>query len=105
MNPQSKLLLVIGLFVFRTSCFGQRPSCVKPIIHFAADIIKVDSILSRSSHCNGQRTSNIPSRSSPFNKINIRFELNREKGDWNRESVCPVILEMDRQKNMTDDHE
>jgi hypothetical protein len=100
MNPQSKLLLVIGIFVFSTSCFGQRPSCEKLIVHFAADIIKVDSILSRSSHCNGQRTSNIPSRSLPFDKINIRIELNRDKGDWNRESFCPVILEMDRPKKI-----
>ena len=46
MNSQSKLLLVIGLFVITDSCFGQRPSCEKPMMHFAADIIKVDSILS-----------------------------------------------------------
>jgi hypothetical protein len=100
MNQQSKLLLVLGIFVFCTSCFGQRPSYEKLIVHFAADIIKVDSILSGSSHCNGQRTSNIPSRSLPFDKINIRFELNRDKGVWNRESVCPVILEMDRPKKI-----
>ena len=100
MNPQSKLLSAIGIFLFSTSCFGQRPSCEKLIVHFAANIIKVDSILSRSSHCTGQRTSNIPSRSIPFDKINIRFELIRDKGDWNRESVCPVILEMDRPKKI-----
>jgi hypothetical protein len=81
MNPESKLLLVIGVFVITGSCFGQRPSCEKPMMHFAADIIKVDSILSTSFHCNIQRTSNVPSRSLQVDKGNIRFELNRGN-DW-----------------------
>ena len=89
MNSQSKLLLVIGVFLFTATCFGQRPSCEKPIMHFAADIIRVDSILSTSSHCNRQRTSNIPSRSLPFDKSNIRLELKRGKGDWKGESFVP----------------
>jgi len=79
MNSHSKLLLVIGIFVMTGSCFGQRPFCNKPIIHFAANIIKVDSILSRSSHYNLQRTSNVPSRSSRYEKGKIRFELDRPK--------------------------
>jgi hypothetical protein len=56
--------------------------------------------LSASCHSNGQRTSNIPSRSLPLDKINMRFELNRGNGDWNGESVCPVILEIDRPKKI-----
>jgi hypothetical protein len=69
-------------------------------MHFAADIIRVDSILSTSSHCNRQRTSNIPSRSLPSDKSNIRLELNRGKGDWEGEFICPMILEMDRPKKI-----
>ncbi len=100
MNPQSNLLLVIGIFIFSTSCFGQRPLCEKPIVHFASDIIKIDSMLSTTSHCNSQRTSNIPSRSLPFYKSNIRFELNGGRGDSNGETACPVTLEMDLPKKI-----
>ncbi len=100
MNPQSKLLLVIGIFVFTAPCFGQRPSCEKPIMHFAADIIRVDSILATSSHCKRQRTSNIPTHSFPFEKENIRFELNRDKDDWKIEFMCPMTPERDRPKKI-----
>ncbi len=79
MNSRSKLLLVIGIFVITGSCFGQRPLWKKPWTHFAVEIIKVDSIISRSSHCNLQRTSNVPSRSSQYEKGKIRFELDRPK--------------------------
>ena len=87
MNSQSKLLLVIGLFVITDSCFGQRPSGGKPLMHFAADIIKVDSILSKSSNCNSQRNSKIPSPILQFDKGKIRFELNR--GLDRREILVP----------------
>jgi hypothetical protein len=97
MNSGSILLLVIGVFVIIDSCFGQRPSCEKLMKHFAADIIKVDSILSTSFHCNIQRTSNVPSRSLQFDKGNIRFELNRGN-DWKEDAICPMIPEMDRPK-------
>jgi len=100
MNPQSKLLLVIGIFLFSTSCFGQRPSCEKPIVHFAADIIKLDSILSTSSHFNLPGPSNILPPDLPFDKGNIRFELKRCNGDWKGENVCPKIPEMDRPKKI-----
>lgn len=97
MNSQSKLILVIGVFLITGSCFGQRPSCDKAMMHFAALVIKVDSILSASSHCNIQRTSNVPSHRVQFDKGDFRFELNRGN-DWKGESNCPMISEMDRPK-------
>ena len=100
MNSQSKLLLVIGVFVITDSCFGQRPSCEKPIMHFAADIIKVDSILSTFSHCNRQKTSNIPPRNLKYDKESIRIKLNNCRGDWKGEFICPIIPEMDRPKKI-----
>jgi hypothetical protein len=98
MNSQSNLLLVIGVFLITDSCFGQRPLLGKPIRHFATDIIKVDSILSIISHCNIQRTSNIPSPNQQFNNGKIRFELIRGNCDWKIDSISPTIPEMDRSK-------
>ena len=100
MNSQLKLLLVISGFLITATCFGQRPSCEKPIMHFAADIIRVDSILYTSSHCNRQRTSNIHSPGLPSDKDNIRFELNRGKEDWKVEFICPMTPELDRPKKI-----
>jgi hypothetical protein len=100
MKSQSKLLSVIGAFVLTATCSGQRPTCEKPLAHFANDIIKVDSILSAPTNDNRQRTSNIRQNNAKFNKNGIWFELNGDKRSRKRESVCPIIPEMDRPKKI-----
>jgi hypothetical protein len=100
MNPQSKLLLVIGVFVFSATCFGQQPCREKSMKHFATDILTVDSILSTSSHSNKQRISNIPLPKLKLYKENTRFESNREEGGFKGASICPTITEMIRPKKI-----
>ena len=100
MNQQSKILLVIGIFVFTATCFGQQPSGEKPMKHFAADIRIVDSTLSTSSHCNKQRVSNFTLPKLKFDKENTRFEFNRDEGVWKGSSICPTITEMVRPKKI-----
>ena len=100
MNSQSKLLLVIGIFVLTENCLGQQPISENTIMHFAADIITVDSILSASSFESRQSTSNNHPHSLPCDKDNIRFELNKGKSDGKVEFICPRIPEMDRPKKI-----
>ncbi len=100
MNPQSKLLLMIGIFVFSTSCFGQQPSCEKIMKHFAADIRTVDSILSTSSHNNKQKISNFTLPRLKFDKENNWIEFKRDEGVWKRSTNIPAIPEMVRPKKI-----
>jgi len=100
MNPQSKLLLVIGIFVLTETCFGQQPVSENTIMHFAADIIKVDSILSASSFESRQSTSNSHPHNLPCDQNNIRSELNKSNSDGKVEFICPRIPEMDRPKKI-----
>jgi hypothetical protein len=65
MNSQSTLLSIIGVFILTATCSGQCPSDKKLFVHFAADIIKVDSIFS-----------NIQLHNLKCNKDSIRFESN-----------------------------
>lgn len=94
MNPQSKLLFIIGILAFTATCPGQQPSDKKPLTHFATDIIKVDSILSTASHVNKQKILNNSQRFENCHGSNIRFELNKGKDDWKECSVCPLISEI-----------
>jgi hypothetical protein len=97
MNPQSKLLFMIGVFALSVTCSGQQPSDKKPLKHFAADIMKADSILSTTSHINNQKIPNSPP--GPLHNVkckgsHVNFELNKGKDDWNECSVCPLISEI-----------
>lgn len=85
MNPQSKLLLMIGVFTFTATCSGQKPSDKRPLKHFAADIMKVDSILSNISLHQVQR-----------NRRCIRIKLIRIPGEWKESSICPEVSEVKR---------
>ena len=100
MNSPLKLLFIIGLIVITGTCFGQRPAKEKPIVHFAADIIKIDSILSNSSNGNIERTSNPPAHNFQLTEGNARFELRRGHCDRKGEIICPMITEMDRPKKI-----
>jgi len=94
MNPQSKLLFIIGMFVLTVTCSGQLPSDKKPLTHFAANIIKIDSILSATSHVNKQKISNNLLQFEKCHGSRIRFELNKGRNAWNECSVCPLISEI-----------
>jgi hypothetical protein len=96
MNPQSKLLFIIGVFALTATCSGQEPSDKKTLKHFAADILKVDSILSTVSHINKQKISNNPQYILKRNGAHIGSELKKEKDDWEEGSVCPLISEIRR---------
>ena len=95
MNPQSGLTIIIGVFALNTICFGQRPSCKKPLIHFAADMLKVDSILSAASEPCKKRISNIHLHDIKYNKDRMGIELTMGKSDG-EETLCPVISEIKR---------
>lgn len=94
MNTQSKISFIIGVFAFMATCSGQQPSGKKPLKHFIADIMKVDSILSTTSHVNKQKFSNNPQNIENCHGSHIRFELNKGKNDWKECSVCPLISEI-----------
>jgi hypothetical protein len=79
MNAQSTLLLITGAFLFTATCWGQRPADKLPFRHFSADVIKVDSILSASSHSDKQRTSHMLLQNLKCSKNCIRFELKRNE--------------------------
>jgi hypothetical protein len=79
MNLRSTFLLVTGVFLLTATCSGQRPSDKKIFVHFATDIIKVDSILSRSSQSKKQSISNIPLHNRKCNKESMRSELNQNE--------------------------
>jgi hypothetical protein len=98
MNPQSKLLIVVGIFVFTATCFGQQPADKKCLMHFAADISAVDSILSTTSHCNKQGNSNFTLPKLEFDKENTLFDFNRDEGVWKGSYNCPAIPETVRPK-------
>ncbi len=85
MNPQSKLLLMIWVFAFTATCSGQKPSDKRPLRHFAADIMKVDSILSNISLHQVQRNGKC-----------IRIRLIRIAGEWKESSICPQVSEVKR---------
>ena len=95
MNPQSKLLLIIGVFVLTETCSGQRPPCKEPMMHFTADIISVDSILSESAY-HKQRALRIPLRDLKSEKDSAHFELIRGRIKRKKGSVCPMIIETGR---------
>jgi hypothetical protein len=96
MNAQSKLLFMIGVFPLTATCSGQRPPDKKPLKHFAADIMKVDSILSTASHINKKRITNNPQHAVKCNNTHIGFELYRDKNDWKESPLCPLIYEIKR---------
>jgi hypothetical protein len=85
MNPKSKLLNIIGVFVLTATCSGQNPSDKKPLKHFAADILKVDSILSNISKHQVQRNGKC-----------IRIKLIRIAGEWQESSIYPEVSEVKR---------
>jgi hypothetical protein len=94
MNPQSKLLFIIGILAFTATCPGQQPADKKPLRHFAANIMKVDSILSTTSHVNKKKISNNPLHFENCHGSHISFEFNKGKDDWKECSVCPLISEI-----------
>jgi hypothetical protein len=96
MNLQSKISIIIGVFVFMATCSGQQPSDKKPLKHFVADIKKVDSMLCIDSHINKQKNPNSPEHNVKCNGTHINFELNKDREDWNECSVCPLISEIIR---------
>src|SRR5579863_579435 len=91
MKPLSGVLFIIGVFAFSVTCFGQLPSDKKPLMHFASDILKVDSILSTSSEFNRQRALFIPLRYLNCKKKPTQFELYKDRSDLKEESACPII--------------
>jgi hypothetical protein len=91
MNPQSKLLFIIGVFAFTATCYGQQPTDKKPLKHFTANILTVDSILSVSSDLKRQRALFIPLHHLKCDKDRIRFELYKDRSDLKEESTCPII--------------
>ena len=93
MKPQSKLLLAAGILVSTATCSGQRPLFQKSMMHFAAEIIRVDSILSGSSYYK-QIISNISLRNSEYYKDSIHFEIIRDETKQKRGSGCPMSIEM-----------
>ncbi|HET7000444.1 MAG TPA: hypothetical protein VFI33_04020 [Puia sp.] len=94
MNPQSKLLFLIGILAFTATCPGQQPSDKKPLAHFATDIIKVDSILSAASHVNKQKILNNSPHFEKCRGSNASYKLNKVKDEWKECSVCPLISEI-----------
>jgi hypothetical protein len=102
MNPQSKLLFIIGVFAFTATCYGQQPTDKKPLKHFAANIMKVDSILSTSSDLKRQKALFIPLNHLKCDKDRIRFELYNDRSDLKEESTCPIISKTDLTMNGND---
>src|ERR1700759_1418624 len=94
MTTPSKISFVIGVFAFMATCSGQQPSDKKPLKHFTADIMKVDSLLSDHSRINKQKSQNAPLHTVPCNEIHNHFELSKDRDDWNECSVCPLITEI-----------
>lgn len=94
MNTQSKISFIIGVFAFMATCSGQQPSDKKPLKHFIADIIKVDSILSGASHINKKIITNNPRHIARCNSAHISFEFNKARDDWKEGSVYPLISEI-----------
>ena len=94
MNLQSKISFIIGVFAFMATCSGQQPSGKKPLKHFIADIMKVDSILSIHSNINNQRMNSNPCHIVNCNSALVHFELNQGRDDWNECSVCLLISEI-----------
>lgn len=85
MYPQSKLLFIIGVLAFTATSSAQQPSDKRPLKHFAADILKVDSILSNISLHQVQRKGNC-----------IRIKLIRVPGEWKESSIYPEVSEVKR---------
>ena len=85
MNPQSKLLIMIGVLAFTATGSAQEPSDKGPLKHFAADIMKVDSILSNNSLHQVQLNGN-----------SIRIQLTRIPGKWKERNICPAVTEVKR---------
>jgi len=103
MNLPSKISFIIGVFAFMATCSGQEPSDKKPLKHFLADIMKVDSILSSHSSVNKQRIINNPCHIVQGKTASMHFEFSRIRDDWNECAVCPLISEIIRPKNERDE--
>jgi hypothetical protein len=84
MKTYSTVLLLTSMLVLSAICSGQHPSDKKPLKHFAADIIHVDSILSVASAFNRQRALLIPLHYLKCHKDFIRFELCKETSSVTR---------------------
>jgi hypothetical protein len=99
MKSQSLLIFIPGLFISIATCSGQPPLCKKSMLRFAAEITRVDSILSLSSFYK-HRTSENLLYDVRSDKDSIRFEFIRDRIKQKRVSICPATTETDRPKKI-----
>jgi len=79
-----RILFIIAILSFSAICSGQQPLDKKPSRHFAADIRKVDSILSVALDFNRQRALLMPLHHLKCPKDFIQFELYKETSSARR---------------------
>jgi hypothetical protein len=99
MNPFSRLFFVPGIFMSTTICSGQQPLCKKSMLRFAAEITRVDSILSSSSFYK-QRTQESYLQDAGSDKDSLRFEFILDRIKQKRVTICPATAEADRPKKI-----